>query len=71
MEGLLDIVWLPWWSEGKKSVCNAGDGGLIPGSGRSPGEGNGTHFNILAWRIPWTDEPDRLQSMGFQRVGHD
>ena len=30
-----------------------------------------THFNILAWRIPWTEEPDRLQSMGSQRVGHD
>ena len=30
-----------------------------------------THSNILAWRIPWTDEPNRLQSMGFQRVGHD
>ena len=29
----------------------------IPGSGRSPGEGNGTHSNILAWRIPWTEEP--------------
>ena len=30
-----------------------------------------THFNILAWRIPWTEEPGRLQSMGSQRVGHD
>ena len=30
-----------------------------------------THFSILAWRIPWTDEPGRLQSMGSQRVGHD
>ena len=29
-----------------------------------------THFSILAWRIPWTKEPDRLQSMGLQRVGH-
>ena len=29
-----------------------------------------THFSILAWRIPWTKEPDRLQSMGSQRVGH-
>ena len=31
---------LPWWLRGKESVCNAGDQGLIPGSGRSPGEGN-------------------------------
>ena len=30
-----------------------------------------THLNILAWRIPWTNEPGRLQSMGLQRVGHD
>ena len=29
-----------------------------------------THFSILAWRIPWTDEPDRVQSIGSQRVGH-
>ena len=29
------------------------------------------HSTILAWRIPWTEEPDRLQSMGLQRVGHD
>ena len=30
-----------------------------------------THSSILAWSIPWTEEPDRLQSMGSQRVGHD
>ena len=30
-----------------------------------------THSSNLAWRIPWTEEPDRLQSMGLQRVGHD
>ena len=30
-----------------------------------------THSSILAWRIPWTEEPDALQSMGLQRVGHD
>ena len=30
-----------------------------------------THSRIFAWRIPWTEEPDRLQSMGSQRVGHD
>ena len=30
-----------------------------------------THFSILAWRIPWTEEPARLQSMGSQRVRHD
>ena len=30
-----------------------------------------THCSILAWRIPWTEEPGRLQSMGLQRVRHD
>ena len=30
-----------------------------------------THSNMLAWRIPWTEEPGGLQSMGLQRVGHD
>ena len=34
-------------------------------------KGMATHFSILAWRIPWIEEPDRLQSMGSQRVGHD
>ena len=30
-----------------------------------------THYGVLAWKIPWTEEPGRLQSMGLQRVGHD
>ena len=34
-------------------------------------KGLATHSNILALRIPWTEEPNRLQSMGSQRVGHD
>ena len=34
-------------------------------------EGMATHFSILAWRIPWTEEPGGLQSMWLQRVGHD
>ena len=60
----------PSGSDGKESACNAGDHGLIPGSGSSPGEGRGSHSRILAWRIPWTEEPGGLQSMGSQRVGH-
>ena len=55
---------------GKESTCNAGDPGLIPGSGRSPGGGHSTHSSILAWRNPWTEEPGGLQFMGLQRVGH-
>ena len=34
-------------------------------------EGTATHSSILAWRVPWTEEPDRLQFMGSERVGHD
>ena len=34
-------------------------------------EGMATHSSILAWEIPWTEEPDGLQSKGLQRVGHN
>ena len=57
----------------KNLPANAGDArdvGSIPGLRRSPRELNGTHSSILAWRILWTEEPGRLQSMGSQRVGH-
>ena len=47
-------------SNGKKSACNAGDLHSIPWSGRSLEEGMATHFSILAWRIPWTEEPGGL-----------
>ena len=58
-------------SVGKESSCNAGDSGLIPGSGRSPGEEMATNSSIHAWRILWTEEPCGLWSIGLQRVGHD
>ena len=45
---------------------NTGDVGSVPGSGRSPEEEMATHSSILAWRIPWTEEPGGLQSMGSQ-----
>ena len=61
----------PGGSNGKESACNAGDQGLIPGSGRSLKKGMATHSSILVWRIPWTEEPGRLQSMEPQRVRHD
>ena len=59
-------------SEGKKSTCNAGavgNAGSILGSGRSPVGGHIAHSSILAWRIPWTEEPAGLQSVELQRVG--
>ena len=52
--------------------ANAGDlgnKGSIPGSGRS--SEMATHFSMLAWKIPWTEKPGGLQSMGSQRVKHD
>ena len=42
-----------------------------PGQDDPPEKRMATHSNILAWRIPWTEEPSELQSMGLQRVGHD
>ena len=48
-----------------------GDVGSIPGLGRSLEEGTATHSSILAWRIPWTEEPGGLPSTGLQRVRHD
>ena len=47
----------PAGSDSKESACNAGDWGLIPGSGISPGKGNETYSSILAWEIPWTEKP--------------
>ena len=55
----------------KNLPANEGDAGLVPGSGRSPGRGNSYHSCIHAWRIPWTEDPGGLQSMGLQRVRHD
>ena len=58
----------------KNPSANAGDVrdlGSIPGLLRSPGGGMATHSSILVWRIPWTEEPGGLQSMGSHRVGHD
>ena len=68
----LSGLWtFPCGSDGKESACNEGDLGLICGLGRSPGGGHDNHSSILAWRIPWTEEPGGLQSMGSQRVRHD
>jgi len=67
----IHIVGFPGSLDGKESACNVGDLGSIPGLGRSPGEGHSYQLSTLAWRIPWTEETGRLQSMGSQRVGYD
>ena len=61
---------LPGDSEGKASVRNEGDPGSIPGSADPLEKEMATHSSILSWRIPWTEEPSRLQSTGSQTVGH-
>ena len=51
----------------KNLPANAGDTRSIPGSGDSLEKEMATHSIILAWEVPWTEEPDRLQSMGSQK----
>ena len=55
----------------KNLPASAGDEGSILGQDDPLEEEMATHSSILAWRIPWTREPGRLQSMGSQRAGHD
>ena len=51
---------------GHVSACSAGDEDWLPGSGRSL-KGGAAHSSILAWKVPWTEEPGRLQSRGSKR----
>ena len=53
----------PGGSEVKASACNAGNLGLIPGSGRSPGEGNGNPFEYSCLENPWMEEPGGLHTV--------
>ena len=59
----------PGGSVVKNLPANAGDTGSIPGWGRALEEEMAS--SILAWEVPWTEEPGRLQSMGSQRAGQD
>ena len=61
----------PGGSEVKVSAWNAGDLGLILGSGRSPGEGNGNPLQYSCLENPMEGGAGGLQSMGSQRVGHN
>ena len=63
---LVDLKGFPHSSVGKKSACNAGDPGSIPGLVDSLEKEMATHSSILAWRIPWTEKSGRLQSTGSQ-----
>ena len=59
---------LPWWLSGKEFACQCRDVCSIPGSGRSPGEGNGNSLSILAWAISWSLAD---YSMWSQTISHD
>ena len=65
---------LPWWLSSKEPACTAGDAGdtgSILGREDPLEEDKAIHCHILAWRIPWTEEPGRLQSVGLQSARHD
>ena len=59
----------PGGSDGKESASNEGDLGTL-GQEDPLEKGMAIHSSILAWRIPWTEEPGELESMGLHRVGH-
>ena len=61
-------VGFPHSSVSQEPACSAGDPGSIPGWGRSLEKEMATLSSILAWRIPWTEEPGGLQSMGSQEL---
>ena len=64
----------PHGSDGKESACNARDvkdTGWIWGWEAPLEQGMAIHSSIRAWRIPWTEESGRLQSMGTHRGGHN
>ena len=56
---------------GSVGAGDPGDASSIPGWEDPLEESMATHSNILAWRIPWTEEPDGPESTALQRVGHD
>ena len=61
----------PGGSDGKASAYNAGDQVQSLGWEDLLEKEIASHSSTLAWKIPWMEEPIRLQSMGLQRVGHD
>ena len=65
------VLGFPGGSEGKESACNAGDPGLIPRSGRSPGEGHGNPLQYSSLENLMDRGAGRLQSTGWERVRHN
>ena len=65
------MMGFPSSSDSKASACSTGDWGSIHVLGRPLEKEMATHSSILAWEIPWTEEPGGRQSMESQRVRHD
>ena len=62
---------LPRWLSGKESTCQVGDEGDDPWVGKIPWRRKWQPIPVIAWEIPWIEEPGGLQSMGSNRVDHD
>ena len=71
MVAVVMVVGFPGGSDGKEYVCNVETWVRSLGWEDPLEKGMATHSSILAWRIPWTEEPGGLQSMGSQRIGQD
>ena len=71
MGEVIKLWGLPWWLSGKESPCKAGDAGLIPGSGRCPGEGNGNPLQFLPGKSHEHRSLVGYSPWGHKRVGHD
>ena len=72
MSIIFSVTYVPWWLDSKASAYNAGDLGVRSlGQEDSLEKEMATHSSNLPWKIPWMEEPGRLQSVGLQRVGHD
>ena len=69
--GFGKIPWRKKWQPTPKLPAMQETQAQSPGQEDAPEKEISTHSSILAWRIPWTEEPGGPQSMGLQRVGHD
>ena len=69
LQGQVGFRWWLWWEKNLLAIKKT----WVQFLGREDSleEGMATHYSVLAWRTPWTEEPGRLQSTGLQRFGHD
>ena len=70
VHGRMDLAGVPRRIRGTEFTCQCGRPGFNPWVEKSPWR-MATYSSILSWKIPWTEEPGRLQFMGLQRIGHD